>query len=117
MLLAVLLSQSRGAILLGLPAALIAVLVIWRGTGALMPVVLAVMGLLILFIPLALVLPRLTDLFGGTTFFRKHLWYSSVHLIRERPLTGVGLDQFLYWYRSRYLLPRGLGRAESLDPA
>ena len=26
-------------------------------------------------------------------------------MIEERPLTGVGLDQFLYWYRSRYLLP------------
>jgi len=33
------------------------------------------------------------------------LWYSSVNLIRERPFTGAGLDQFLYWYRSRYLLP------------
>jgi O-antigen ligase len=53
-----------------------------------------------------LVLPRLTDLFGSTTFFRKNLWYSSVSLIREKPLTGVGLDQFLYWYRSRYLLPQ-----------
>ncbi len=106
MLLAVLLSQSRGAILLGIPAALVVVLITWRGRQALKPVALAVVGLLIVFIPLALVLPRLTDLFGSTTFFRKNLWYSSIALIREKPLTGVGLDQFLYWYRSRYLLPQ-----------
>ncbi|MCC6801161.1 MAG: O-antigen ligase family protein, partial [Anaerolineae bacterium] len=33
------------------------------------------------------------------------LWYSALNLIREHPITGAGLDQFLYWYRSRYLLP------------
>ncbi|RPJ01686.1 MAG: O-antigen ligase family protein, partial [Chloroflexi bacterium] len=105
LLLAVLLSQSRGAILLGLPAALIVALLIWRGRRAVRPVGLAVIGLLIVLIPLSLALPRLGDLFGDTLDFRRHLWYSSVRLIEERPLTGVGLDQFLYWYRSRYLLP------------
>ncbi|MCD4687030.1 MAG: hypothetical protein K8S97_13965, partial [Anaerolineae bacterium] len=37
MLLAVLLSQSRGAIILGLPAALVAVLIFWRGRRAALP--------------------------------------------------------------------------------
>jgi O-antigen ligase len=105
MLLAVLLTQSRGAILLGLPAALVVTLVMWRGRRAFVPVALVVIGSAILLIPLSLVLPRLGDLFGDTLDFRRHLWYSSVRLIEERPLTGVGLDQFLYWYRSRYLLP------------
>jgi O-antigen ligase len=105
MLLAVLLSQSRGAILLGLPAALVMVLIAWRGRRAFVPVALAVIGIGIVLIPLSLVLPRLGDVFGDTLAFRRHLWYSSVQLIKERPLTGVGLDQFLYWYRSRYLLP------------
>jgi O-antigen ligase len=105
MLLAVLLSQSRGAILLGLPAALIVVLIMWRGRQAFVPVALAVGGIVIVLIPLSLVLPRLGNLFGDTLDFRRYLWYSSVRLIEERPLTGVGLDQFLYWYRSRYLLP------------
>ncbi len=105
MLLAVLLSQSRGAILLGLPAALVVLLIMWRGRQALVPVILAVVGIAILMIPLALALPRLSDLFGNTAIFRQHLWTSSLRLIREKPLTGVGLDQFLYWYRSRYLLP------------
>lgn len=26
-------------------------------------------------------------------------------MIREHPLLGVGLDNFLYWYRTRYVLP------------
>jgi O-antigen ligase len=105
MLLAVLLSQSRGAILLGLPAALVVTLLVWRGRRALLPVGLAVIGLIVVLIPLSLALPRLGDLFGDTLDFRRNLWYSSARLIEERPLTGVGLDQFLYWYRSRYLLP------------
>ena len=105
MLVAVLLSQSRGAILFGLPAAFIVALIVWRGRGALISVGLAIVAMIAIMIPLSLLLPRLGDLLGDTFVFRKHLWYSSVQLIREHPLTGVGLDQFLYWYRSRYLLP------------
>ncbi len=105
MLLAVLLSQSRGAILLGLPAALVVMILLWQGRRSLVPVGLTVLGIIVALIPLSVVLPRLPDIFGDTAFFRESLWYSSVQLIRERPLTGVGLDQFLYWYRSRYLLP------------
>lgn len=105
MLLAVLLSQSRGAILLGLPAALVVVLIVWRGRRATVPVALAVIATVLVVLALSLVLPRLAEPTGDTAIFRRHLWYSSVNLIEERPLTGVGLDQFLYWYRSRYLLP------------
>lgn len=105
MLLAVLLSQSRGAILLGLPAALVAMILLWQGRRSLAPVGLTVVGIVLALILLSMALPRLADVFGDTAFFRESLWYSSVQLIRERPLTGVGLDQFLYWYRSRYLLP------------
>lgn len=106
MLLAVLLSQSRGAILLGLPAALVTMLVFWRGRRAIMPVALTLFGFVIVLIPLAIALPRLGDLFGDTFAFRRYLWYSSVRLLEDYPLTGVGLDQFLYHYRSRYLLPQ-----------
>jgi len=63
------------------------------------------LALLAALVPLTLLLPRLGDLLGSTATFRRHLWYSAWQLIRERPLTGAGLDQFLYWYRSRYLLP------------
>lgn len=105
MLLAVLLSQSRGAILLGLPAALVVTLLFWRGRRAVTLAAGALVGVLAVLVPLSMVLPRLADIFGSTATFRRHLWYSSLQLIAERPFTGVGLDQFLYWYRSRYLLP------------
>jgi O-antigen ligase len=39
------------------------------------------------------------------SFTRTQLWTSTINLLRERPLTGAGLDQFLYLYRSRYILP------------
>lgn len=104
MLLAVLLSQSRGAILLGLPAAAAVMILLWQGRRALPPLVgLAVAAILVLGL-LSLALPRLGDLTGDTAFFRTRLWYSSLNLIREHPVTGAGLDQFLYLYRSRYLL-------------
>lgn len=105
MLLAILLSQSRGAILLGLPAALVVVLILWRGRRALVPVLGALAVTALAVVVLSVVLPRLSEPGGDTAIFRRHLWYSSINLIQERPLTGVGLDQFLYWYRSRYLLP------------
>jgi len=105
MLGALLLSQSRGAILLGLPAALVAVLIAWRGRAALRLVVITLILFAVILIPLSLALPRLGDLLGETATFRRHLWASSWQLIREHPLTGAGLDQFLYAYRSRYLLP------------
>jgi len=41
----------------------------------------------------------------GTLFFRLMLWQSSLAMIRDHPLLGVGLDNFLYQYRSRYILP------------
>ena len=45
------------------------------------------------------------DLSGGTTGFRMALWYSALGMIREHPLLGVGPDNFLYVYRTRYVLP------------
>ncbi len=41
----------------------------------------------------------------GTSFIRVQLWESSLHMIRDHPLLGVGMDNFLYQYRSHYLLP------------
>ena len=105
MLIAILLSQSRGAILLGLPAGVIALLIVWRGRRAAAPVAAALAAIAVVLVPLSIALPRLRDLLGETAFFRRHLWYSALNLIREHPITGAGLDQFLYWYRSRYLLP------------
>ena len=108
MLVAVALSQSVGAILLGIPAAVVVIVLSWRGRRAIP--VLAGLGAagLIALIPLSRVLPRLrqiTDFENNTTVLRLNLWRSTVQLLEDHPLTGVGMDQFLYAYRSRYILP------------
>ncbi|MER3449761.1 MAG: hypothetical protein C4315_08370 [Chloroflexota bacterium] len=36
---------------------------------------------------------------------RLYIWEAAVRMIRDRPLTGVGLDNFLYLYRERYMPP------------
>ena len=51
---------------------------------------------------------RLASIFdtqSGTTFLRLKLWQGSLNMIRDHPLFGVGLDNFLYQYRTRYVLP------------
>jgi O-antigen ligase len=45
------------------------------------------------------------DLQRGTGFFRLNLWQSAFNMWRDHPLLGVGLDNFLYAYRSFYILP------------
>jgi O-antigen ligase len=45
------------------------------------------------------------DLASGTAFFRVKLWQSAVNMIADHPLTGIGLDNFLYAYRTHYVLP------------
>jgi len=45
------------------------------------------------------------DLSAGTAFFRLKLWRSTVNMMADHPLTGIGLDNFLYAYRTRYVLP------------
>ncbi len=107
MLLAVLLTQSIGAIAIGLPAAFAIILLGWQGRRAWLPLGgLAVAGLVAL-IPLSRLIPRLRNVFdfsNSTTLFRVNLWRSTLELIKDHPITGVGLDQFLYAYRGRYIL-------------
>jgi O-antigen ligase len=108
MLIALALTQSVGGLLLGLPIGTVMILLAWRGRRAI-PVLAGVgaSGLLAI-LPLSIVLPRLrqlADLENSTTLIRLNLWRSTIQLLQEHPLTGVGLDQFLYAYRSRYILP------------
>jgi O-antigen ligase len=104
--LAITLSFSRGAWLLAVPASLL-FLAAMRGRRAFV----AAAGVLFAAAVLVLVLTgagRLTSLLeteGGTTFLRVQLWRSSWAMIREHPVLGVGLDNFLYSYRSHYVLP------------
>lgn len=103
---AVFLTYSRGAWLVGVPAAMLFVAAV-RGRRAL---AVAVGLLLVVAVAMALVvgvgrLTSLLDTSEGTTFFRFQLWQSSWAMIRDHPLLGVGLDNFLYYYRTRYVLP------------
>jgi len=100
------LTYSRGAWLLGLPAAALFIGLL-RGRKALW-VSLAVIGVMALSLLPLVGTERFTSLLdtqGGTTFFRLKLWQASLNMIKDHPLFGVGLDNFLYQYRTRYVLP------------
>lgn len=102
---------SKGALLLGLPAGVGLVLIggarrsgrrwpLWLLAG------LAAAGLLAL--ALLFRTQRFADLlnFGsGTTFVRVNLWRGAWQMALAHPLLGVGPDNFLYAYRTRYALP------------
>lgn len=114
MLLAFLLTQSIGGIVLGLPIAIAVFLLLWRGQKAWSYVMgLAGLGIVALF-PLSRLFPRLqnlSNLSDSSSFIRVNVWRSAIEMIEDYPLRGFGLDQFLYAYRSRYILPEG-----SADP-
>jgi O-antigen ligase len=103
---ALLLSYSKGALLFGLPASLLA-LGLLAGGRWLWTSLLTLAAAALAAIPV-LRLPRFTSLFdlqSGTSFFRLNLWRSAVDMIRDHPVLGVGLDNFLYSYRGRYIRP------------
>ncbi len=105
-LLCLYLTYSRGAWLLGLPAAALFIGLL-RGKRTLW-VSLAVVGVIALSLLPLVSTERLSSLFdtqGGTTFFRLKLWQASLNMIKDHPFFGVGLDNFLYQYRTRYVLP------------
>jgi hypothetical protein len=104
--LAIMLSFSKGALLLGVPLSLLALGALaggrwlWASLGAVAAGALATFPLLRT--------PRFASLFDagkGTLFLRLHLWRSSWKMFLDHPVLGVGPDNFLYHYRSRYILP------------
>lgn len=42
---------------------------------------------------------------GGSVSLRVDIWSSAIEMIRDRPITGYGPDQFLYVYAPRYINP------------
>ena len=103
---AMLLTFSKGALFLGLPAALAVIAIGWLGrrgwilSGAGAAASLAA-------VPILSRWPRFANLFseGGTGFFRLELWASAWRMFLDHPVLGVGLDNFLYAYRSKYIQP------------
>jgi len=103
---ALLLTFSRGALLLGMPAAVLFMGIVrggrflWAALGVL---IVGGVGLL----PLLGTdrFRSMLDTSAGTGFFRLRLWQSAWNMLRDHPWLGVGLDNFLYQYRTRYILP------------
>jgi O-antigen ligase len=114
---ALLLTFSKGALLLGLPAGLATLwlggLVMLRHRGAsLRPLwwIAGALGVAALFLVPFLGTDRfrrLLDLSQGTGFTRLLLWRSALQMALDHTWTGVGPDNFLYALRSEYLLPAG----------
>jgi putative inorganic carbon (HCO3(-)) transporter len=52
----------------------------------------------------------------GTSFIRVQLWESSLRMIQDHPLLGVGMDNFLYHYRSGYMLPEAVAEPNLSHP-
>lgn len=112
---ALILTFSKGALLLGLPAMLAT---LWLGglivlrrqarSRRLLWVLAAVAAAVFVAI-----LPflgterfqRLLDFSQGTGFLRLNLWRSAWQMALDHPLFGVGPDNFLYAYGSTYILP------------
>lgn len=105
---AILLTYSKGAILLGVPAALATVLLFWRGRRALFALAAATAaaaGAAFIWLRGNPRFSGLLDFNQGTNFFRTRIWQSALSMIRDHPILGVGPDNFLYAYRGRYILP------------
>jgi O-antigen ligase len=105
---AMFLTFSKGALFLGLPAALLALLILWRrqSGGQMWPWLAASVALGLFTLLIITQVPELAsrlDLRGETGFFRINLWRASVNIFKDHPIVGVGLDNFLYAYRGGYI--------------
>ncbi|NDJ60155.1 MAG: hypothetical protein GYB67_03470, partial [Chloroflexi bacterium] len=98
---------ERGGIFIGIPAAgVIVLLLVWRRRALLPLIGLAGVGAVALIIALQSArFARLLDFSQGTNFFRLRVWQSAINVIRDHPVTGLGLDQFLYAFQGHYILP------------
>lgn len=113
------LTQSVGAILLGIPAGLAVVCLVRYGRRALLPLLGASLAGAAGFGVLTQISARfagLIDIGSGTTFVRLRLWESALAMIRDHPLTGIGLDQFLYLYGGEYLRPDAVHDSDLSHP-
>jgi O-antigen ligase len=107
MALAAVLTQSVGALVIGIPAGIVTVIILTYRRRAAVPVALLIVAG-IAGIAVATTLPRFErgfDLTEGTNFYRLRVWQSAINIVEDHPVTGLGLDQFLYAFRGRYIMP------------
>jgi O-antigen ligase len=101
----IVLTFSRGAWLLGVPAGLLVVgLLKGKRTRRYTLIALAVLAASLIPLMQTERFGSLLYLQGGTSFLRLRLWESSWAMVKDYPWTGVGLDNFLYYYGD-YILP------------
>ncbi len=96
---------SRGLFVFSLPAGLATLALAEKRLRR--PVLVIAFGVALALLPF-LSTPRLASLLdweSGTTFWRLQLWRSAWRMFLDHPWLGVGPDNFLYAYRSRYVLP------------
>ncbi len=104
---ALLLTQSVGGIFIGVPISVAAVLLLSLRRRARY----VLLGLIIIVVIGFIVslqserFARVLDFSSGTNFYRVRAWLSAINIIHDRPITGLGLDQFLYQFRGKYILP------------
>lgn len=119
MLPALFLTQSAGAILLGVPAGVVAIFLGRFGRKAVAPLILlAAIGLVTvaLLAQVSAAFASALDFTSGTKFVRLRLWESAIAMLRDRPITGFGLDQFLYHFGGEYLRPDAIWDADLSHP-
>jgi len=105
--LAFILTQSVGGIFIGLPAVITALLLLLLGRKAILPLGGLVLVTIVCF-GIAAQSPRFAralNFDSGTNFYRLRAWESALNMIADHPITGLGLDQFLYAYRGHYIRP------------
>lgn len=80
-------------------------LIWWLRSGRLLRLLAAVTAS-VAFVALVLFRTRLFDLGGsGDEPTRFAIWRAAIHMTKDHPITGIGLDQFLYLYGRRYIEP------------
>jgi len=118
-LITLVLTQSVGGLLLGLPASVFVVVwLIWR-QRAYIPIVGTGAGLVVAAFIAAQLSPRFAGVFDfteGTNFIRLRLWESSIAMVQDYPFTGIGLDQFLEKYRGTYVKPDAIWDSQLSHP-
>ena len=96
------LTFSKGLLFISIPVGLATLFIFQKNLRK--PILLLVLLGVLALIPF-LNTPRLAQIASGTGRFRVYLWISAWRMWLDHPWLGVGPDNFLYAYRSYYVLP------------